>query len=588
MTEQNIILRRAPAAPASWKPESRQFEATLATGAAVARTDPRGAYDEVLSLDQSWPASVPLLDGHQRESVDNILGTVSNIRTVADELVGTATLSAHSPLAQRVAAELTDGARFGVSIGYRVRTWLEAKTADGRRAKVATKFDLLEASLVPLAADGAAGIRGVENMPEQTTATLPTEQDAARAAVQARAQINQQIRSIGELAGLDRALIDAQIDDAATVDQARAVFFEALQQRSRAAAGVRTATASVGFSGEDPQWRRAQMSEALFARSHPEHNLSEAARPFYRMTLLDMQRDCEKGIETRAGAMTMSDFPLLLGDYLNKELRNAYTAAPAGIKRAARFSTSRDFRLKHKIMVDGPLTLSQLDETGEFKSPVVNEGEATYALKTFGNIVKFSRQSIVNDNLGGLSDPARMLGRAAAEFEASALVATLQSTALMEDGYAPFSAQHNNLAATPAAISIASLSLARQAMRQQRGLSGEPISATPKFLIVGPQIETAAEQVLHTLSAVQVAEVNPFSGTLQLIVEPCLAGSTVWYLAAGVDEVDGIEFAHLADESGPQVLSELPFAWDGIAFRIRLDFGSGWIDFRGWQKNAGA
>jgi hypothetical protein len=239
-------------------------------------------------------------------------------------------------------------------------------------------------------------------------------------------------------------------------------------------------------------------------------------------------------------------------------------------------------------MVDGPLTLSPLDETGEFRSAAVNEGEATYKLATFGNIIKFSRQSIVNDNLGGLSDPARMLGRGAAEFENSSLVTLLTSNPLLEDGYAVFSTQHNNVAATPAAISVSSLSLARQAMRQQLGLSGEPVSSTPKYLIVGPQIETVAAQALHNLSAVEVENVNPFASSLTLIVEPRLVNSTAWYLAADVNEVDGIEYAHLADESGPQVLSELPFSWDGIAFRIRLDFGAGWIDYRGWQYNAGA
>jgi HK97 family phage prohead protease len=587
MTEHEIILRRASSAPpSSWKPESRQFEAVLATGAAVPRMDQRGAYDEVLSLDQAWPASVPLLDGHQRESVDHILGTVANIRTVAGELIATVTLSAHSPLAQRIAAELTDGARFGVSIGYRVRTWAETKTADGRRAKVATKLDLLEASLVPLAADGAAGIRGVINMPEQTTATLPTEAD--RAAVQARAKINEQIRSIGELAGLDRAFADSQIDAGSSVEEARAVAFDLMTKRTARAGAIRTATATVGFSGDDPTYQRGLMSEALFARAHPEHQLSEPARPYYRMTLLDMQRACENGISTRAGgAMTASDFQFLLGDFLNKELRQSYAAAPAGVKRAARFSTSRDFRLKHKIMVDGPVTLSPLDESGEFRSATVNDGEATYRLDTFGNVIKFSRQSIVNDNLGGLSDPARMLGRAAAEFEARSLATLLTSNPAMGDGNLVFSTAHHNIAASGAAISVASLSLARQAMRTQTGLSGEPISATPKFLIAGPAIETTAEQVLHTLSAVQVAEVNPFQGTLQLVVEPRISGNG-WYLAADVNEIDGIEYAHLADESGPQVLSELPFGWDGVAFRIRLDFGAGWIDHRGWYFNPGA
>jgi hypothetical protein len=138
------------------------------------------------------------------------LGAVANIRTVAGQLVGTVTLSVHRPLAQRIAAELTDSARFGVSIGYKVRTWVESKTADGR-AKVVARFDLLETSIVAIGADDRAGIRGV-NQVNDTTATLPTEQDAARAAVQERAAINAQIRTIGDQAGADRAWADAWID----------------------------------------------------------------------------------------------------------------------------------------------------------------------------------------------------------------------------------------------------------------------------------------------------------------------------------------------------------------------------------------
>jgi hypothetical protein len=123
-------------------------------------------------------------------------------------------------------------------------------------------------------------------------------------------------------------------------------------------------------------------------------------------------------------------------------------------------------------------------------------------------------------------------------------------------------------------------------MRAQVGLSGEPISATPKFLIVGPAIETVAEQVLTTLSAVIVSEQNPFSGVLTLIVEPRLTGNQ-WFIAADPNEIDGLEYAHLANEAGPQVMSELGFDQDAVRFRVRLDFGSGWIDYRGWQKNPG-
>jgi hypothetical protein len=121
-----------------------------------------------------------------------------------------------------------------------------------------------------------------------------------------------------------------------SVDEVRADAFRLLTERTARAARIRTQTASVCFSSDDPEFKRAQMSEA-FARAHPEHKLSEPARPFYRMTLLDMKRDLETNIYTRAGAQTMGDFPLLLGDFLNKELRQFYT-------RRAALSGRRGFR----------------------------------------------------------------------------------------------------------------------------------------------------------------------------------------------------------------------------------------------------
>ncbi|NDB70472.1 MAG: hypothetical protein EB015_21190 [Methylocystaceae bacterium] len=72
-----------------------------------------------------------------------------------------------------------------------------------------------------------------------------------------------------------------------------------------------------------------------------------------------------------------------------------------------------------------------------------------------------------------------------------------------------------------------------------------------------------------------------------MIVEPRISDGS-WYVVASPSEIDGLEYSHLEGEGGPQVLSELGFDVDAIRFRVRLDFGGGWIDHRGWFKNAGA
>ncbi len=66
----------------------------------------------------------------------------------------------HNPRSQRIAAELSNGATFGVSISYIVASWSEhANAKTGRREKVAERFTLIEASLVVVPADPHAGIQ---------------------------------------------------------------------------------------------------------------------------------------------------------------------------------------------------------------------------------------------------------------------------------------------------------------------------------------------------------------------------------------------------------------------------------------------
>src|SRR5208337_4189909 len=196
-----VVTRRPPFGATSWNPDARTFDAVLSAGTAVERYDARGLYLEMLSLEgAAFPGAIPLLDSHQRDSVDSKLGEVDNIQAVGGKLLGRATLSRHNPRSNRIAAELSDGNSFGVSIGYIVRKWNERQnTETGRREKIAVAFDLVECSLVVLPADQHAGIRQmtVEPTPAATPETLPP------AAVD-RAAVNSEIRSIARVSGLDQ------------------------------------------------------------------------------------------------------------------------------------------------------------------------------------------------------------------------------------------------------------------------------------------------------------------------------------------------------------------------------------------------
>lgn len=589
------LTRRAPAAvrpiPSSWNPEARTFEAVLATSTAVERADTRGVFDEVLAIEgATLPERVPLLDSHARDSVDRVIGHVSALQVVNGELVGTVTLSRHNPQAVRLAAEISDGHSFGVSIGYAVGTWADRTNPESkRRERVATAWKLLEASLVGVAADSTAGMRGTPEMP-------PAPAPATPPAAGSRAAVNAEIRALATTAGLTREWADAQTDAEATADQARVAAFEAM--RTRTAPGATVSAIHSVTSHDDPQARVRAMGEALYTRITPTHRPSDQARAYVGLSMVDLARETLRsaGVSTTGlsgpaiieramiGLHTVSDFSQVLGDTVGRVLRASYAAAPSPLRQLARQVTAVDFRSRASVRLVGNLGLERVNEHGEFKAGTIGEGGESYRVETFGKTFGITRQAIVNDSLGAFAAIPAMLGAAAANFEAKFIAELVSTNPFMADGKAVFHVDHGNVG-TAAAITLASLSEARLAMRRQTDESGEIIGVNPRFLVVSPERETEALQVVATIAATEPAQVNTFAGSLSIIVEPRLPAGA-WYMVAD-PAIAGLEYAYLEGVQ-PQVISEAGFSIDGVRHRVRLDFGGGWIDHRAWFRNAGA
>lgn len=607
-----IITRFAPGTASTFDAETRTVEVVFSTGAPVTRYDMEGAYIERLDLNQNWPSTLPVLDSHRRDSLNDQLGSADSLVSVGEGARAIVRLSRHNPLADRIAAELAEGRRFGVSCGYTVQRYQTSTDAQGRRVKTATQWTPIEISLVIIPADAAATTRELPMpAPLDTTATSPNEETAATdradattttTAAPERASVNQQIRSVAEIAGLTRAWADGQIDAGATLEQARAAAMAEIETRSAATSSIRATRAEVIGERDEPMIRAAAMGEAMFTRINPTHQPSERAREFIGLSIAELARSSLHAVGIRttglaAGTVieralhTTSDFPLALGETTGRELRAAYAQAGPALRRAARKTTARDFRAKSLIKLSSAPTLLPVNEAGEFTSGTMAEAKEGYSVSTFGRIIGLSRQILVNDDLGAFRDLARPMGQAAAAFEEKFLADLLTTASgagpTMQDSVALFHASHGNLAASGAAITINSLSAARVAMRRQKGLAAEVISIEPRFLIVSPEKETEAEQILSAIAAAKQTDVNPLR-TLELIVDPRLPVGNAWYIAADPAAFDGLEYAHLEGAEGPQIVTENGFDVDGVRVRVRLDFGAGFADWRGWYRNPGA
>ncbi len=577
-----LETRAAIIAPATLNRDDGTVDVVLSTGAPVKRA----GYVERLAID---PAAVtiaprlPVLDSHRQASIQDVKGRVENVRFEAGQIVATLRISDPAALAAIERGDVT-----GVSIGYRVTKWQDSSDATGQRVRTATAWELVECSLVAIPADPQALIRSATVPKDLTTAP-----DAATLETRAA------IRAIAVTAGMDSAWADTQIDSGSDVTAARSAAFDAMAQRS--GAPIRTAT--VGASGDDPAALQARQVEALSARMMGTAS-TDAARPFMQMGLSDYARDALTRSGTVGVAMmgreellqramhTVSDFPELLTGAGNCVLADAYRRAESPLKQLARQRTAADFRPLSTLKVGNFTKLEKLTEAGEIKALSTAEAKEGYSIETFGGIFSLSRKAIVNDDLGAFSRWGEMMGQAAAETEAGQLLALLSANAgagvTMGDGKALFHADHGNLAGTGAALSEATLSAARQAMRTQKMQDGAtPVNVVPRFLVVSPALETAAEKLLATIQAATTADVNPFGGKLSLIVEPRLTGNG-WFIFGDPTTAPVLEYAYLSSAQGPQLSSRDGWEVLGREFRVTLDFGAGATDHRGAYRNAGA
>ncbi len=595
-------------APKSINKPKRTVGMIISTGAPVRRHDFSGEYSEVLSLDgvDTSRPNIPLLDSHRQDSLDRVLGRVTEVKREAGSLIAIVRF-AKTPAGNTAFKAVRNGDFSAVSIGYSIQK--SKDTIDGNTGDVVRtvlSWMLHEVSLVPVPADAGAHIRStpVPNAKKKGSApaqksTVQNNNPGGASTLETRAESNQEIRALSETFGLGVEFSNQHIDAGTPIEEVRTVAQGLVQNRTQTAPQV-TVTATLDPS---PEEAAQHMGEAVFARSMPSHKLSEQARSYAHMTTLDMARATlsTRGVATTglspADTITRalhstSDFPLIFADTANRSLRQGYEAAPQTLKRLARQTTAKDFRSKTGIQLSEAPTLEKVGENGEYKYGTFAEASESYAIDTFGKIVGLSRKALVNDDLGAFVDLAGKFGMAAAEFEAQFLIDLLEAGSglgpTMSDTKTLFHADHNNLAGAGAALDGTSLGVARLAMRKQKGLSGKPINITPSHVLIPPELETLAEQILATIQPTKSADVNPFGGKLELLVDARLNDPTRWFVVADPARIDGLEYAYLQGEEGPQTETRAGFEVDGVEVKVRLDFGAAFMDWRGWYTNEGA
>ncbi len=446
----------------------------------------------------------------------------------------------------------------------------------------------------------AAHNQGVVMTPEEIAAQAAAAKEEGR---QAEAKRRQDVRAVfSGYTGFDlQAVTDKCVDDVnCTVEKARDELLAAIKaQNDRDVAPHRSA--HVVRNARDKF--REGAGKALLARAGVIKD--DTRNEFRSMSMREIARACavQAGVDVSgmsvlqiigaAFSHSTSDFPYLLENTLHKTLLESYNAWTPTWNRWAATGSVNDFKVNSRLRLGSFNNLQLVPEAGEYKELTTGEEKETIQASTKGGLFSVTRQTIINDDLGGLARAARMLGRSASRTVNTDVYSVLTANAAMSDGTALFHADHGNLAGSGAALSVTTLSAAKAAMRKQKFASTEDeyLDIIPDILLV----PVALEDVARTLIASETdpaqsnsRKPNIHQGTLTVIADPRLDANsaTAWYLLSSQNPI--VECVFLDGVQEPFLDSEEGFTVDGVRWKVRMDYGTDSVDFRGGYKNAGA
>lgn len=296
-------------------------------------------------------------------------------------------------------------------------------------------------------------------------------------------------------------------------------------------------------------------------------------------------------------AMTTSDFSYLFGDVIDRLLYANYMDYPVQWEGWAKRTTVRDFRPVKRFTLDGGQAgLQAVPERSPYPAQALTDGDYTYSVGKYGEVIGLSWESMINDDLGAFRDLPQRLARSASRQEqkfATALMATAGGP-----NSAFFSSGNKNLlpSGSSSALDLDSLQAAFTLMRKQVDPDGFPIFVDGVTLMVPPDLEVTANNILHATS-IQVARgsggagastdnfatnavwaTNWMANRVKLVVNPYLPlittsgtlATTAWYLFADPNE------GRPAAEMGFLVGHETPELFAKTSNAIRI--GGGLID----------
>lgn len=300
----------------------------------------------------------------------------------------------------------------------------------------------------------------------------------------------------------------------------------------------------------------------------------------------------------KAAFSTLS-LPGILGNTANKFLLEGFGGVEQVWRDIARIRSVSDFKTITSYRLTDDMVYEEVGKGGELKHGSVGEESYTNRAKTYGKMFAITREDLINDDLGALTDRPRGLGEGAGKrLNVVFWTAFMDNTSFFATTHGGVSINVNFDDGTDSAFSLDALTFAELCFMNMVQPDGTPLSVMPATLLVPNALYVPATRLMQganlnstaaiTSGGVEYTTNNPHAGKFAVKRSAYLSNATItgnstkkWYLLASPSDGNLIEVCFLNGVQTPTVEStDADFNTLGIQMRGYHDFGVAKQDYR--------
>ncbi|EKO3395725.1 Clp protease ClpP [Vibrio fluvialis] len=294
-------------------------------------------------------------------------------------------------------------------------------------------------------------------------------------------------------------------------------------------------------------------------------------------------------------AFNSGDFGDIITESIRTVMRDEAKVRAPLWKELANTENLSDFRETELVMVNDSPDLMSIGEDGEYKAAILKGSGERIQLATFGRAIQFTRQAIINDEIGLIAKVPRKFMQAGYRLSDKLMFNAILS-GKMGDGkdifLAPSSADKwGNLKTGVAAGDYQALIMALHKIFAtatsvpfdgSKDGGGDALDLRGEFLIASPDHASMLEAVLNTAS--KPDSFNPAYKKFNKVIETARVADIKGAIGLTAKDFDTVVMGFLDGQQDPWLETGDGWTSDGAKFRITYDITSKVLDRRGIAK----